>query len=383
MMKYYYLRAMLRMLRILYFLLGISLIFSCHKQEKKVLIQKVIRGEAQGTTYSILFYDSTDVDLRKGVDSLLNVIDQSLSTYNPNSFLTSFNTSDSCDLIDNHFIDVFLEAYKVYDLTKGAFDPTILPVLNAWGFGPVDTLKFDSTFTDSMKYAYMDSLAFELEDFVGMDMLTIGGDLFMDNSNSYLGGDQENWICKELKNIQLDFNAIAQGYSVDCLARYLDSFEISSYLVELGGELRSRGTKPNGVPWRVAIEKPTDLSQQSLAAELNLINRSMATSGNYRKIKMLGNIPLGHTIDPRECRPVSNELISVTVFADDCILADAYSTSFMVMGLNESVGFVENNRTDNLEAYFIYQDQEGALKSYVSYGLESIIQNNIDTEYQN
>ena len=374
---------MLRANWIVYLLLGVTLIVSCKEEGKKVLTQKAIRGEAQGTTYNILFYDSTSVDLKKGVDSVLYAIDQSLSTYNPNSILTSFNSSDSCELIDDHFIDVFLEAYKVYDLTKGAFDPTILPVLNAWGFGPVDTLKFDSTYTDSMKYAFIDSLAFDLEDFVGMDMLSLGGDLFMTNTDSLSEDDKDNWICKELKNIQLDFNAIAQGYSVDCLARYLDSQGVSSYLVELGGELRSKGMKPNGVPWRVAIENPTDLSQQSRAAELNLTNRSMATSGNYRKIKMLGNIPLGHTIDPRECKPVNNELISVTVFADDCILADAYSTSFMVMGLYDAVNFVETNRTDNLEAYFIYQDQDGNLKTYVSYGLESAIQNNIATEFQN
>lgn len=370
-------KTLYRLLTILF----VVFIVSCQEEVVKSPDPIVIKGEAQGTTYTIIYLDTTKTNHKESVDSLLDKIDQSLSTYNPNSILSQFNKADSCMIIDDFFVDVFLDSYKVYDLTKGAFDPTILPVLNAWGFGPIDTIRFDSTYTDSMKYAYIDSLAFELEDYVGFDMLSLGGDLFMKSGDSIDEDMRDNWICKELKNIELDFNAIAQGYSVDCLGRLLESKGVKSYLVELGGELRARGYKPNAIPWRVAVEDPVQLSNGGIAGELDLINRSMATSGNYRKIKKIGDIEIGHTIDPRSSRPVSDQLISVTVFADNCILADAYATAFMVMGLVESVNFVENNRTDNLEAYFIYKDSNGEIKTYVSYGLEPLMENNIPKEF--
>lgn len=365
------------------------LVLSCESEKKNLLEKNLVQGRAQGTTYSIVFYDSLSGEARVeknqkikfGIDSLLNVIDYSLSTYNTKSLLSEFNrTMDSCVIIDNHFLDVFIDAYKVFEETEGAFDPSVLPALKLWGFGPKSTVVFDSTYTDSMKYAYLDSTAEELLSYIDLDEMNLGGDMFVTASDSIEDSFKDNYICKPDSNYQLDFNAIAQGYSVDKMAAYLDQYGLKDYLVELGGELKTKGRKPNDADWKVAVENPFDLSQKTQAARILLRNVGMATSGNYRKKKMLGSVELGHTIDPRTAKPVESDIISVTVFARNTILADAYATAFMVMGMAETVEYVANNRKDNLEIYLIYKNDEGKVKSYVSLGLSGLIENEIPTE---
>lgn len=368
--------------------LAILLVVAC-TQEPTITVYKIaVNGEAQGTTYTIIYYDSLNEGaqtklknkIKMGVDSLLNKIDYSLSTYNPKSILSEFNESDSCVIIDGPFLDVFIDAYKVFEETEGAFDPTVLPALNLWGFGPETVFEFDSTYTDSMKYAFLDSASSHLLSYIDLDEMQLGGDIFTKASDTLTEEMKDNYICKPDSNYQLDFNAIAQGYSVDEIARYLDKMAIDNYLVELGGEIKAKGTKPNDLPWKIAVENPFDLERNTQAAIIELRNAGMATSGNYRKKKKLGEIEIGHTIDPRTAKPISSDIISVTVFAKNAILADAYATAFMVMGIAETVNYVAKNRDDQLEIYVIYKNDKGQIKSYVSVGLIGILENQIPTE---
>jgi FAD:protein FMN transferase len=370
-------------------LLALALVLVSCSEEPKTAFEKVkVKGEAQGTTYTIVYFDSLNEtsllkfqqQVKMGVDSLLYSIDNSMSTYNPYSTLSEFNVSDSCMIIDDHFLDVYIDAFKVFEETGGAFDPTVLPALNLWGFGPTKIHDFDSTCTDSMKYAYLDSVSNHLLSYIDLDEMQLGGDVFVTASDSIEDTFKDNYICKPDSSYQLDFNAIAQGYSVDQMARYLDQLGLENYLVELGGELKAKGGKPNDIPWKIEVENPFDLSRSTRAAIIELKDLGMATSGNYRKTKTLGSLEIGHTIDPRTAKPVVSDIVSITVFAKNTILADAYATAFMVMGVEETVSYVANNRTDQLEIYMIYKNDEGEVKSYVSIGLISVLENNIPTE---
>lgn len=378
---------MIKMLRYLVLSLAIVAV-SCDNEPSKVVDKIMVQGEAQGTTYTIIYYDSLSKDsqsrlkskIKIGVDSLLNKIDYSLSTYNPKSILSEFNQSDSCVIIDGAFLDVFMDAYKVFEETEGAFDPTVLPALNLWGFGPKKIFEFDSTYTDSMQYAFLDSASNHLLSYIDLDEMQLGGDMFTKVSDALSENMKDNYICKPDSNYQLDFNAIAQGYSVDEIALYLDKYGIQDYLIELGGEIKAKGTKPNNLPWKIAVENPFDLERTTQAAVIQLRNTGMATSGNYRKKKKLGELEIGHTIDPRTAKPISSDIVSVTVFAKNTILADAYATAFMVMGIAETVNYVAKNRDDQLEIYVIYKNDKGQIKSYVSVGLKGILENQIPTE---
>ena len=183
-----------------------------------------------------------------------------------------------------------------------------------------------------------------------------------------------NKIIKTKPQIMLDFNAIAQGYSVDVLADYLESKGHKNYLVELGGELKAKGKK-NNEDWKVGIDQPSEMQQsveRKLEAIINLNNKALATSGNYRKFYEEGGQKFSHIIDPRTGYPAKQNLLSATVIADDCITADAYATAFMIMGLERSKEFLADNKDLNLEVYFIY-DENGNWKTYASETLKKLI----------
>jgi thiamine biosynthesis lipoprotein len=217
-------------------------------------------------------------------------------------------------------------------------------LVNSWGF--VFTKK---TTQDSIK---IDNLLH----FVGYKMLKLEG----------------NKIIKAKPGIKIDFNAIAQGYTVDVLANYLESKGINNYLVELGGELKAKGKKENE-DWKVGIDKPDEkASERKLEAVINLKNKALATSGNYRKFYEEGGQKFSHIINPKTGYPAQQNLLSVTVIANDCITADAYATAFMVMGLKKSIRFLEDNKDLKLEVYFIY-DENGNWKTYASESLKKWI----------
>lgn len=301
-----------------------------------------VEGKAQGTTYHISYLSTEGVNYKTAIDSLLKTIDTSLSAWLPVSLISRINNNDSSALADNYFIDVFNKSMEISEKTNGHFDITVGPLVNAYGFGAVKKLRVDSNVIDSLMH------------FVGYKMVKREG----------------NKIIKAKPQIQLDLNAIAQGYSVDVLANYLERNGIHNYLVELGGEVKAKG-KNNTETWKVGIDQPDEntTTERKLEAIIYLNNQALATSGNYRKFYEEGGRKFSHIIDPRTGYPARQHLLSTTVVADDCITADGYATAFMVMGLERSKQFLAANKHLNLEVYFIY-DESGSWKTYTSENLK-------------
>jgi FAD:protein FMN transferase len=305
-----------------------------------------IAGFAQGTTYRITYESKKGEQLQPLIDSLLADFDMSLSIYQPNSVISKFNRNEPGTKADSKFIAIFNKSYEVYQHTGGAFDITVGPVVNALGFGSTDTLNVDSTMIDS------------LLQYVGMEKVSM----------------QDNHLIKKEKNMVLDVNAIAQGYSVDLVADFLKARKIKNYLIEIGGEVRAKGKNNSNQTWRIGIDKPVEgnmLPGANLQAIIKLENKSLATSGNYRKFYEKNGMKFVHTVNPKTGYPVISNLLSATVVADDCITADAYATALMVFGVDKSIEFLKANNF--LEAYLIYADQQGRFQVYVTPGLSKYV----------
>lgn len=329
------------------FLISIAsliILFTNCNSGTKILIK--FEGIAQGTTYHITYLSDDYINYKPVIDSLLRVIDTSMSTYMPGSVISRINRNDSNVLVDKYFADVFNKSMEVSEKTGGLFDITVGPLVNAWGFGINKKVSVDSSMIDSMLQ------------YVGYKMVRLEG----------------NRIIKSSPQIILDFNAIAQGYSVDLIANFLESKGIGNYLVELGGELKAKGKKDND-DWKVGIDQPIEDTGDSrqLKAIINFSNRAMATSGSYRKFYEEGGQKYSHIIDPRTGYPAKQNLLSATVIADDCITADAYATAFIIMGLERSKQFLTENKDLNLEVFFIY-DEKGSWKTFSSESLQKLVQ---------
>ncbi len=331
----------------LLFLILTGLLFSCNNQEK---MQKVkFSGEAQGTYYVVTYFDSENRNLQPQIDFLLDAFDNSVSIWIPNSIISRINNNDTEVEVDDWFRGNFMLSKDVFEKTGGAFDPTVGPLVNAWGFGFTDRMKVDSAIVDS------------LLQLVGLDRVRIDG----------------NIVVKEDKRIQFDFNAVAQGYSVDLVGELLESYGIDNYLIDIGGEVLGHGVKSDGSAWKVGIEKPKDNASygEGLKAIVKLKNRALATSGSYRKFYEENGVRYSHTIDPKSGFPVQHSLLSVSVLADDCGVADAWATAFMVVGVELTKDLLKKNQF--LEAYLIYSDKEGNMKTWHTKGFSDIL----DEEY--
>lgn len=308
---------------------------------------KEISGYAQGTVYNISYEDRPSRNLKPRIEQQLRKFDLSLSTYDSTSIISRVNRNEENVRLDRLFRTVFYKAEEVYHLSGGAFDITIAPIANAWGFGSKDSIRIDSCRIDS------------LLEFVGMDKIELNG-----------GG-----IIKKNPSTELNVNAIAQGYSVDIIAEFLERKGIKNYLVEIGGEIKAKGVNKKGNVWTIGIDKPIDnnmIPGKNLQARLGLNERSLATSGNYRKFYEKDGVKYVHSLNPKTGYPVLSRLLSATVLADDCMTADAFATAFMVMGLEKSIMFLSNH--PELDAYLIYSDEEGNFKTYITPGMkESII----------
>lgn len=313
----------------------LTLMQSCNVPKNELI---KIEGEAQGTTWHISYISNEKMSLKNGVDSILRKLDSSLSTYLPVSIISRVNQNDSTARLDSHFIEVFNRAMEVSDKTGGLFDVSIAPLVNAWGFG------------FSKKEKISDAVIDSLLPLVNYRSITI----------------KNNRVVKARPGMQLDFNAIGQGYSVDVLAGYLQSKGIRNYLVELGGELIASGSKFDE-DWKVGIDLPTEQEpmQRTLSAVIPLHNRAMATSGNYRKFYVEDGKKYAHIINPNTGYPAKSDIISATVLANNATTADAYATVFMVMGLNQSKTFLTQNAAMRLDVYFIYEEA-GKWKTYIS-----------------
>ena len=309
-----------------YLLFFFILFNSCVNNTDK---QTILRGDIYGTTYSIVYFSKVDLPLKVKIDSIFNSIDMSMSTYNSNSLITKINNNKEV-LLDDHFKYVFNTSKKIYYETSGDFDPSIGPLVNSLDFGP----KTNNISTDS------------LMKLVGLDKFKIF----------------ENKLRRPLNSF-LDFNAIAKGYSVDVISEFLLFNNVANFLVEVGGEIRSSGMNlADDRNWRVGLDTPTfDGSQNEIYKAFNLIDKSMATSGVYRKFKIdsLGN-KYAHIIDPKTGYSSKTNILSITVIADSCIEADAYATAFHLMTLDEINLFVQKN--NKISVFVIFKDNNNKIQ---------------------
>lgn len=325
--------------------LGAILFLSGCRQSNEEFIR--ITGLAQGSTYSIIYSARPKHDqsvVKEKIEKIFHEIDNSLSVYNDSSIISRINRNEPVET-DTLFNEVFRKSYEISAETGGAFDITVMPLVKAWGFGP-DRHK-------TFKKAKLDSLL----KLVGYKKVELKG----------------NKVVKSLPGVSLDVNAIAQGFTVDVICRYFDKLAIRNYLVEVGGEVRARGKKGKEY-WRVGIDKPIDNNMvpgEDLQAIFKLSNKAVATSGNYRKFYIENGIKYSHHIDPKTGYTAKNRVLSASIFADDCATADGIATACMVMGLDQSISFIENN--SSLLAYLVYSDDNGNFLTWISEGLKSYL----------
>jgi len=315
-----------------FFSLGLIVLFiSCKTEPQKRAF--VITGEAQGSTYAIKYISEREVISKIQIDSLLKAFDETLSTYLPTSEISRLNAGDTTVTLDVHFQKTFALSKRIYESTNGLFNPAIGVLVNAYGFGPVKTLSSPPT------AAQIDSL----KTFMNFDALRI-----------------EKAVIQGFKpGMYLDFNAIAQGYSVDVLADFLKSKGIEHAIIELGGEIVGLGTNVlDEKSWVVGIDDPTQSPEQrTLIAKIALTNKGLATSGNYRKIKTdeTTGAQFVHILNPLTGASEKTSILSVTVIADTCGEADGYATALMLMTLEEIKSWSEKNKT--IELLVVYADK--------------------------
>lgn len=322
------------------FLLGLLLLtitFSCKQNNKNTKLA----GSVFGTSYSII-YDADD-NYEKQIDSLFYVINKSMSTYQTNSDISKLNRNELFE-VDSHFIKVYDTSKEIFGQTEGAFDPTIGNVVNAWKFGAeniievVDSLKIDS-----------------LMQYVGYD-----------KTYRY-----DNTIRKANPNVYIEFNAIAKGYAVDVIGEYLESKTVTNYLVEIGGEIRTKGINfEKQGDWRVGVEEPNFEGEQTILKAITLQDEAMATSGTYRKFKVDENGKrYAHIIDTETGYPSKTNLLSITVIAKDCMTADAYATAFKAMGIEKIKTFLKIH--PELKVFLIFENENQELETLSLNGFPS------------
>ncbi len=322
-------------------LLLIFVTFSCQKEIEKPF--KQLQGLAFGTSFHITMHDQDDVVTEADIDSLIHAMNRSLSTYIPNSDISRINNGDTSVIVDELFREVFEKSSRIHAESKGAFDPTIGTLVNAWGFGPGEPI-------EDMSQEIVDSLKV----YVGFEKLKL------ENSK----------LIKKYPEMFLDFNANAKGFAVDVIGRFLESKDVTNYLVEIGGEIRARGRNAKKQVWRIAIEKPNFDGSRSFQTIIALDNECIATSGSYRKFKVdsVTGEKYAHTIDTKTGYPSKSNLLSASVIGQvDCADVDAYATAFMAMGLDKTKMFLDQH--EELKAFLIYGNEQGELQTYTTTNL--------------
>lgn len=325
-------------------LLGSFAFTSC---TSKAWVDNRNSGAALGTSYNIQYITQGKIDLQEEIDSVFAAVNKSMSTYIPDSDISKINDGDTTVIVDAMFREVFDISEYVYGESNGYFDPTVGVLVNAWGFGPEGPMVLDSTVVDS------------LLGFVGFDKV---------------GLTPENRVKVQHPGVYFDFNAVAKGYTIDCLARVMDSHGIGDYLIEVGGELIGRGSnRVKGKPWTVGIEDPQVLEERKIKATLHLIDRAMATSGNYRKFRIDPDTGMKyvHTIDPKTGYTRVSNTLSASVLANTCGKADAFATAFMAMPLEMAEAVLAGH--PELDGYIIYLDGQGQVQEFVTSGFSAAL----------
>lgn len=310
----------------------------------------LIEGEAQGSTYHIKYIAERDENLKPAIDSILEVIDRSMSTYRPDSAISKINQGDTTVVVDEHFRKVFEASQQIWQESEGLFDPTVGVLVNAWGFGKQKISEADLP-TDKK----IDSL----RKYVGFDKVAL---------------TEKNLIKKRYTEILFDFNAIAQGYTSDVVANYLSARGIKNYIVEIAGEMYLKGKNTvEDKSWTIGVENPLKpLDDRDLVATIQFTNQGLATSGNYRKVWIDSNgRKYVHSINPLTGRATQSDVLSATVVAPSTMLADGYATMFMVMGLAKSKAFLEKH--PDLAVLLVYSDDKHQEATYKTKSFEKLI----------
>lgn len=356
----------------LLFFCGLALFFAACQPEEKAGDYRTIEGKTMGTYYRVTYQDSLGRDFFKSVDSLLVQVNHEISTYEPNSTISMFNKGGerfdlglnfkayaecvanpaTCGQVKNyHFLKNLLAARVANQRTNQAFDPTIMPLVNYWGFGytphkaveKVDSLKVDS-----------------LLQFVGFQKV-----VQEDSAGIVI-------LRKTQPGVQLDFGGTGQGYGIDAVAVFLELHGIKNYLVDIGGESRARGKNPKGDWWTIGINTPkSEAELTDFTRVIRLENMSVSTSGNYRNFHEVNGGKYSHIIDPRTGFPKQSNLLSASVFGKDCLEPDALATGFMVLGLDAAYELA--TQLEGIEAMFIYSDDKGNLQVKSTPGVEKML----------
>ncbi|MGO1520086.1 MAG: FAD:protein FMN transferase [Sphingobacterium sp.] len=319
----------------------------CYAQQPNSALNKhEIFGTAQGTTYTITYFQADPIVSKTSLDSIFHVLDESMSLYLANSQIVRFNQPGTDQLVlDEHMRKVLEKSFEVYKKSKGRFDVTVKPLVSLWGFGPDGPSKLP------------DSLAVQQAlERIGMDKLKLKG----------------NNLQKITPGVEIDLNGIAQGYTVDVLYDFLRAQQLQHFIVEVGGEIRTSGHKPGGQPFKILVQRPEHLAEGDDFI-LHIVDKSVTTSGSYEKFRDVNGYRFSHHMDPKTGYPLSSSTISVTVVSEEAIDADAYDNVFMAMDPAAAIEFA--NSENKIDIYLMYLD-EGVVKEAYSEGFSKYLSTN-------
>lgn len=288
-------------------------------------------GSTQGSYYSIIYYDEQNRNFSREFDSIFKDVESTLSLWDENSVIRRVNRNDSAVVLNKIFVDNFNYAMRAAELSEGYFDPTVGPLVSSWGFHFKEGMKMSPEIVDSIRAL------------VGYKKVRV----------------EDGKVIKENPNMTLDFNAVAQGYTADMIGDFLLSQNVDDFLVDIGGEIMVRGNKPNGKFWTVGIEKPAeDMNAERIVQEIvELKDKSIVTSGNYRKYVERDGKRYSHSIDPNTGYPAENNMLSATIICDDTAWADCLASICMLVGMEKAIEIIESC-DENIEAYFIYVEDD-------------------------
>ena len=327
---------------LLFLIIGTYLAIT-RKEEAKDIPFQYCEGAIFGTVYHATY--QCDSSLNGKILEELQAVDQSLSMFNPNSTISQINSGKSNET-DSLLRTIFHIAREVSQATDGAFDITVAPLVNAWGFGFKHGALPDSLQVDSLRQL------------IGWNRISL----------------KDNKFFREDPRMIIDLSAVAKGFGSDCVAQMFRKHGINNFMIEIGGEVVTSGVSPKAKAWRIGVNKPQEDSTSTsneLQTILQMNNCAMATSGNYRNFYIDNGRKIAHTIDPKTGYPVQHSILSSTVIAPTCAIADAYATAFMVLGLEKSLQVLDKH--PELMAYFIHTDKEGNYQVWKSPGIETLI----------
>lgn len=324
----------------------IFIVYKCRNREGEILEPIRIEGRTMGTTYHITYFDASDRNFSRSIDSLLLVVNKSINNYDSTSETSRFNNSRKGIKVELPYLLPPLKvAREVFNSSGGAFDPTVMPLVNIWGFGPGKRVKADSSVVDSIR------------SFIGFDKVIVRTDS----------------ILKTDPRTQLDFGGIGQGYGADVITAFLQEKGIEDLLVELGGEGMALGkNRRTGKKWEIGILDPRSTQEnQFFKAYVSLSNRAFTTSGNYFNFHEENGVKYSHTIDPSTGYPARKRILSASVFAKDCTTADAWGTALMVLGHEESIKLLAKH--PEIDVLLFYSDENGEINQFATDGIRADI----------